>query len=61
MFEAVELIICQPEFHVFKSESQGFGRAIQIRLMYSGMVKDLIIVPKIIQIVPDFFELVPQN
>lgn len=30
-------------------------------MMYSGMVKDLIIVPKIIQIVPDCFERVPQN
>lgn len=60
--KAAELIIFQPEFHVFKCETQSFGRAIQLRLMmYSGMVKDLIIVPMIIQIVPDFFERVPQN
>lgn len=30
-------------------------------MIYRGMVKDLIIVPKIIQIVRDFFERVPQN
>lgn len=60
--KAAELIICRPEFHVFKCEAQSFGRAVQIRLMmFSGMVKDLIIGPMIIQIVPDFFERVPQN
>lgn len=54
--KAVELTICQSEFHVFKQFWKSCSNQAD-----GGMVKELIIVPKVIQIIPDYFERVPQN